>query len=1014
MFSISNSFTQSNSNSNTSNNSIDTPTIQQQHKRPIPPTQNVPPIIRSTSNHSNASTSQQQQHAVNFSGSNNNNIQQQPLQQQPQRISTPSASIMILSSPPPNIQQNPPSIHHPIPQQQHNIGGPNLHHSEIHHISVSSPTPIIPQLLQQPLNVSGSRFVQQHPQQHPQQQPQQQQHPQHHPQRPPQLLPLNCPLPVVGSPPISLPNTPLTPVMHGPPDQMQIMRQNMVLQQQQQQQHMGQQQLQQQPHHQQQQRSIQQQPCLPLRQPPPPPQFRMQQIPQNHAGSIPHQLQQQNICQNSQQPMFNQQHHNQQQPPPPPHIIQQQQQMHQQYMTAQRLHLQQQQLMLSQQYHPQVMSPPFQQPQQHIVHVLDSPHNQQLGNNCVGQEDRPLPPIISRIPNPRLNAAQQFVDSVIGKNLTCVPSATDNHPQHQYQNSGVTPLEHLVEMTSASTMPQQISSRNFENLPAHISHKQSTSSAIPEIVDLLDDEEEAEGGGEQNKNNSSCQELEASINRLITVPIANDIIINSEKIEKINENLNLLQQQDSALQQLQQQQQNNNSSPHLLKALRQNKPQSVAADSTVSFAGNNSTESPSTFAPINTNSGTKRKPASINPDDGEQQKQKRLAKEIDNKILNLNNNEEKRPVNISPPADLITTTTEENGEGGGGEDFDNKEENTEQKLGKLKTSRKSDTPNSLDLRVFSSPEEQNAEEVATQEKRNEKISINSKTGKISTLKPLPSNNEEASCSSNKKSEGKNSENVGNNKTEESRNATSDDFWDDYCYVCSQGCDETTGSLGCCESCPRVFHSHCHVPRIRGAMEDLPDDWRCSVCVECEPLTVQTQEFGNREQLLCAKVFLACFEDNSQVELFVNQVPQSETDYHSVIKHPIWLQLIGERINFKSYTNVSKFLDDMNLLFQNFSTFNSPSDPLATKGKSVYTRYIQAVKKFMPFYQKQIWIYVSLYSTRFNSTQATTSSSLNLPMEEDNVEHNNRNRLIVKGTTVGRKRGGSKAKSQTPA
>ncbi|CAK5128030.1 unnamed protein product [Meloidogyne enterolobii] len=231
------------------------------------------------------------------------------------------------------------------------------------------------------------------------------------------------------------------------------------------------------------------------------------------------------------------------------------------------------------------MSPPFQQqqPQQHIVHVLDSPHNQQLGNNNGGQEDRPLPPIISRIPNPRLNA-QQFVDSVIGQNLTSVPSATENHPPQHYQNSGVTPLEHLVEMTSASTMPQQTSSRNFENLPAHISHKQSTSSAIPEIVDLLDDEEE-EG---QNKNNSSCQELEASINRLITVPIATDIIINSEKIEKINDNLNLLQQQDSAIQQLQQQQQqNSNNSPHLLKALRQNKPQSAAADSTVSFAGNN-------------------------------------------------------------------------------------------------------------------------------------------------------------------------------------------------------------------------------------------------------------------------------------------------------------------------------------------------------------------------------------------------------------------------------------------
>ena len=102
-------------------------------------------------------------------------------------------------------------------------------------------------------------------------------------------------------------------------------------------------------------------------------------------------------------------------------------------------------------------------------------------------------------------------------------------------------------------------------------------------------------------------------------------------------------------------------------------------------------------------------------------------------------------------------------------------------------------------------------------------------------------------------------------------ATGDDMWDDYCYVCSQGCDETTGSLGCCESCPRVFHTRCHVPKILGLMEDLPlvlvfyifwinliikliflilrDDWRCSICLNCEPLTQQTQEFGGREQLV---------------------------------------------------------------------------------------------------------------------------------------------------------------------
>lgn len=49
----------------------------------------------------------------------------------------------------------------------------------------------------------------------------------------------------------------------------------------------------------------------------------------------------------------------------------------------------------------------------------------------------------------------------------------------------------------------------------------------------------------------------------------------------------------------------------------------------------------------------------------------------------------------------------------------------------------------------------------------------------------------------------------------------DGKWDDYCYVCQQGCDETTGSLGCCAKCPRVFHNSCHIPAIKEKMESLP-------------------------------------------------------------------------------------------------------------------------------------------------------------------------------------------------
>lgn len=46
-------------------------------------------------------------------------------------------------------------------------------------------------------------------------------------------------------------------------------------------------------------------------------------------------------------------------------------------------------------------------------------------------------------------------------------------------------------------------------------------------------------------------------------------------------------------------------------------------------------------------------------------------------------------------------------------------------------------------------------------------------------------------------------------------------WDDYCYVCGNGCDEKSGELGCCDKCPRVFHNICHVPMIETSMEDTP-------------------------------------------------------------------------------------------------------------------------------------------------------------------------------------------------
>lgn len=49
----------------------------------------------------------------------------------------------------------------------------------------------------------------------------------------------------------------------------------------------------------------------------------------------------------------------------------------------------------------------------------------------------------------------------------------------------------------------------------------------------------------------------------------------------------------------------------------------------------------------------------------------------------------------------------------------------------------------------------------------------------------------------------------------------DDAWDDYCFVCKEGCDANTGELICCAACSHVYHSGCHVPIINGGVASLP-------------------------------------------------------------------------------------------------------------------------------------------------------------------------------------------------
>uniref|UniRef100_F1KU59 Transcription intermediary factor 1-alpha n=2 Tax=Ascaris suum TaxID=6253 RepID=F1KU59_ASCSU len=222
-------------------------------------------------------------------------------------------------------------------------------------------------------------------------------------------------------------------------------------------------------------------------------------------------------------------------------------------------------------------------------------------------------------------------------------------------------------------------------------------------------------------------------------------------------------------------------------------------------------------------------------------------------------------------------------------------------------------------------------------------------------------------------------------TDMSGDSTDESKWDDYCYVCQQGCDEKTGSLGCCARCPRVYHNCCHIPSIKQPMESLPDEWACSLCMPAEPLHEDSGVMGHRERLLCSKVLLRCYENFPQAEPFSHPVARTVPNYYVIIKHPMDFGTIARRLRERAkdaFVNVIQFVQCMNLVFENCSTFNPPDDEVAQAGRSVYNLYSKAVKEFLPCMKSCVWLYINKYSEGRNNMLVQKDSSGQLRPHSD--------------------------------
>ncbi|KAL7379492.1 hypothetical protein ABVT39_028271 [Epinephelus coioides] len=163
--------------------------------------------------------------------------------------------------------------------------------------------------------------------------------------------------------------------------------------------------------------------------------------------------------------------------------------------------------------------------------------------------------------------------------------------------------------------------------------------------------------------------------------------------------------------------------------------------------------------------------------------------------------------------------------------------------------------------------------------------------------------------------------------------------DDECWVCKGAGEE---QLVECDHCPRSFHQRCHLPHVEDDI--LGDDrpWMCTFCVfrtsqswlypdQQKKEEVMSRQISQRMRCQYLLLYL-CSADEEQI--FATNPCLYLQDYSTVIKTPMWLGKVADKLQEQLYQTVGEFVSDVQLIFNNCSTYNRDNAEFLAKGNGL--------------------------------------------------------------------------------
>ncbi|XP_054615617.1 nuclear body protein SP140-like protein [Dunckerocampus dactyliophorus] len=162
--------------------------------------------------------------------------------------------------------------------------------------------------------------------------------------------------------------------------------------------------------------------------------------------------------------------------------------------------------------------------------------------------------------------------------------------------------------------------------------------------------------------------------------------------------------------------------------------------------------------------------------------------------------------------------------------------------------------------------------------------------------------------------------------------------DDECCVC-----KNVGNLVVCDNCPLSFHPTCHLPHVDNTILRNPRQWDCTFCIfkraqewrysdVLESNAVMSYQIS-KHMLECQYLLLCLFSADDD-QIFATNPSFHVKDYTSVVKTPMWLCKVADRLEENHYRLVGDFVSDVQLVFTNCALYNKDNPDFANLGSKL--------------------------------------------------------------------------------